>query len=212
MSKPIEPQNDLLKKSLNAFNLLSFYSPIVICVGVIMFSMFTATYNKAGIYLCLVFFVSCIRRAFYKPSLEYVMPEICLTGLEDMMLPRDVTYSIFILTFTMVYFVIPMILVSTQTKTNMINYGIIFFFIAYIILDIYVKYNLKCISSTYLILTNFIAALFVGGLIVLLMYGSKMKTYLYINEANSNKEVCSMPTKQQFKCNVYKNGELVGNL
>jgi hypothetical protein len=43
------------------------------------------------------------------------------------------------------------------------------------------------------------------------MYGSKFNNYLYINEINTNKEVCSMPTKQQFKCSVYKNGELVGS-
>ena len=31
----------------------------------------------------------------------------------------------------------------------------------------------------------------------------------FINELNSNKEVCTMPSQQQFKCSVYKNGELV---
>jgi hypothetical protein len=43
------------------------------------------------------------------------------------------------------------------------------------------------------------------------MYGSNLKGYLFINEINNNKEVCSMPSKQQFKCSVYKNGELVGS-
>ena len=44
------------------------------------------------------------------------------------------------------------------------------------------------------------------------MYGTELKGYLYINEINSNKEVCSMPSKQQFKCKVYKDGALVGNI
>ena len=55
--------------------------------------------------------------------------------------------------------------------------------------------------------------MFLGGVIAgLIMYGSELKSYLYINEINTNKEVCSMPSKQQFKCKVYKDGTLVGNM
>ena len=97
-------------------------------------------------------------------------------------------------------------------KINMMNYRILFFFIAYIVLDIYIKSNLKCIAKTELILANILVALFLGITIIVIMYGSRLKTYLYINETNSNKEVCSMPSKQQFKCNVYRNGELIGNV
>ena len=32
------------------------------------------------------------------------------------------------------------------------------------------------------------------------------------NEIQSNKQMCSMPKNQTFKCNVYKNGEIIGNL
>jgi hypothetical protein len=46
----------------------------------------------------------------------------------------------------------------------------------------------------------------------MVMYGTTLKDYLYINEANTNKEVCSMPSKQQFKCKVYKDGTLIGDV
>ena len=35
---------------------------------------------------------------------------------------------------------------------------------------------------------------------------------LFINELTSNKEVCTRPSKQQFKCKVYKDGTLIGDI
>ena len=43
------------------------------------------------------------------------------------------------------------------------------------------------------------------------MYSYGASKYLFFNEVSSDKEMCSMPTKQKFKCAVYKNGELIGN-
>ena len=36
--------------------------------------------------------------------------------------------------------------------------------------------------------------------------------YLFFNEVSSNKDICYQPSEQTFKCNVYKDGELVGNI
>ena len=44
------------------------------------------------------------------------------------------------------------------------------------------------------------------------MYTDNSSKYLFLNETQSNKDVCSMPKKQTFKCSVYKNGELIGSL
>ena len=48
-----------------------------------------------------------------------------------------------------------------------------------------------------------------GAAVATLMYSSSLQKYLFINTGGSTKEVCSMPSKQTFKCSVYKNGELV---
>jgi hypothetical protein len=45
---------------------------------------------------------------------------------------------------------------------------------------------------------------------VILFYSDKI-SLLFINELNSNKEVCTVPSKQQFKCSLYRNGEIVGS-
>jgi hypothetical protein len=36
---------------------------------------------------------------------------------------------------------------------------------------------------------------------------------IFYNETNAgNGDVCSMPSKQTFRCNVYKNGEIIGSV
>jgi hypothetical protein len=182
--------------------------------------MFTLTIDKALVFFVWIFLITFIRIIVFKGlfsknnSIEEI-PIICSTGLTELFIPKDVTYSTYILTFTMMYFTVPMIMVSAQNNVNMINYGIIWFFISYIVLDIFIKNTLSCIPGFFskIIIGNILSGMFLGGFIAgLIMYGTNLKTYLYINEVNTNKEVCSMPSKQQFKCRVFKDGTLIGNL
>jgi hypothetical protein len=212
-----EIQNTLIKNIMNVCNTLSFYSPIIICVSIIVFSIFTATMEKSFVFFIWVFIITFIRIIVFKglsidTDTNKQLPSICLTGLSEIFIPKDVTYSTYILSFTLMYFLTPMVMVSVQNKTNVINYGVMSFFIAYIILDLFIKQSLACIPGVFssVVIGNILSGIFLGGLISgLIMYGSTLKGYLFINEMNTNKEVCSMPSKQQFKCSIYKNGELV---
>jgi len=214
-------QNSLFLNTMNIFNSLSFYSPLIVSVSVVVFSMFTLTMEKAFFFFLWVFVITFIRiivfKGFNSKSKQVIpeIPAICTTGLTELFIPKDITYSTYILSFTMMYFLMPMIMVSSQHKINDINYGVISFFIAYICLDLFIKKSLNCIPAFFSvnILTNIVSGLFLGGVISgIIMYGTNLKPYLYINELNSNKEICSTPSKQQFRCSVYKNGTLVGNM
>ena len=215
-----EFQNALFNNAMNIINSLSFYAPIIICVSIVAFSMFTATMEKAMVFFVWIFLITFIRIIIFKglSSDNGLLTELdprCLTGLTEIFIPRDVTYSTYILTFTMMYFITPMIMVSKQNNINAINYGVLAFFIGYIALDLFIKNSLKCVSGLFssLVIGNVLGGMCLGAVIAgLIMYGSNMKSYLYINEVNTNKEVCTMPSKQQFRCNVYKDGTLVGNL
>ena len=57
---------------------------------------------------------------------------------------------------------------------------------------------------------NILLGLISALLIIVFMYAGGSGQYLFFNETQNNKEVCSMPSQQTFKCNVYKNGELIG--
>jgi hypothetical protein len=214
-----ELQNVLFNNTMNTFNSLSFYSPLIICVSVVVFSMFTATMEKAFVFFMWIFVITFLRIIIFKgigsKSPENNIPDICLTGLTQIFIPKDITYSTYIMSFTLMYFLMPMIMISSQSNTNAINYGVLAFFIAYIALDLFIKKSLSCIPAFFstLVIGDLLSGVFLGGVISgLIMYGSTLKSYLYINEINANKEVCSMPSKQQFKCRVFKNGELVGNV
>lgn len=202
--------------SMNLLYSLSFYSPIIILISVLLFSIFTGSISKVAWYYLWVFVITFLRVILFKSTgySDESIPEICSTGLTDIFIPKDVTYSTYILTFTMMYFFFPMVMVSNQSNINVINYGVLAFFITYIMLDLFIKSSLHCIPSFFskLVIGNIVSGLFLGGVIAgIIMYGSNLKGYLFINEVNNNKEVCSMPSKQQFKCSVYKNGELVGS-
>jgi hypothetical protein len=184
--------------------------------------MFTATMEKAFVFFVWIFIITFLRIIIFKgldatkssQSSVTEIPNICMTGLTQIFIPQDVTYSTYILTFTLMYFLMPMIMLSKQNNINAINYGVLAFFISYIALDLFIKRSLMCIPSfmSSLVIGNILSGLFLGGVIAgLIMYGSTLKPYLYINEVNNNKEVCSMPSKQQFKCRLFKNGELVSS-
>lgn len=211
-------QNVLLNNSMNIFCTLSFYSPIIICVSIIVFSMFASTIEKAFVYFIWIFIITFLRIIIFKglkTNKEYEMPQICLTGLSELFIPNDITYSTYILAFTMMYFIMPMIMLSAQKKINIINYGVLAFFISYIALDLFIKKSLSCVPGIFskIVIGDIISGLCLGAVVsALIMYGSSLKGYLFINEINSNKEVCSMPSKQQFKCRMYKDGTLVGDI
>ena len=210
-------QNSLFDNITQICYSLSFYSPIIICVSIVLFSMFTSSIGKAFAFFVCIAIITFIRIIVFKGlnTLEpNQIPSICSTGLSELFIPQDITYSTFILTFTMMYLITPMIMISTQNKMNFINYRILAFFLAYIVLDLFVKNQLNCIQLfSSLVIGNILSGLFLGAVISgIIMYGSTLKSYLYINEINTNKEACSRPSKQQFKCRVFKDGTLIGNM
>jgi hypothetical protein len=211
-------QNAVLTISMDVFYSLSFYAPLIICVSMSLFSMFTSSWPKLGFYFLWILVITFIRILVFKgigTKIDENLPSRCLIGVTEIFIPQDITYSTYILSFTLMYLIMPMIMISSQNKINAINYGVLGFFIFYIILDLGIKLRLSCLNNLFsgLVLGDILSGLFLGGIIAgPIMYGTNLKKYLYINEINSNKEVCSLPNKQQFKCQVYKDGTLVGNI
>lgn len=210
-----EPQNPFFMSFMNTLNSLSFYSPIIICVGIVFFSILTSTMTKAFAFFVSLFLITSLRIFAFKlvGTSNDLISDRCLSAMSQYV-PGDVTYSTYILSFTMAYFIFPMIMISKQKNVNMMNYSVLGFFIGYIFFDLSIKTSLECISGFFSkpFLGNMLGGIFLGGVASLIMYGSNLKTYLYINEINTNKEVCSMPSKQQFKCKVFKDGTLIGNI
>jgi hypothetical protein len=136
------------------------------------------------------------------PSPSYTN-EIC--GSANFLPYDNSTYSTFVLCFTFFYFTLPMYI------SNNVNYVIIIFFVSYIIFDILIKISNSCIQSSTNLFGDIVGGGGLGAIIASLVYSSPLSSYLFINELSSGNQTCSMPSKQTFRCSVYKNGELVNS-
>ncbi len=186
---------------------LAFFSPIIITSSVLIFSLFIGSLGKGLFFIFWILIVTGFRIFILwllkSSPVSVFANSICNTGS---FLPFDnATYSLFILCFTFFYLTIPMYI------NQNINYGVVLFFVCYIIFDILIKMKNSCISSSKILFGEIVSGLGLGALVSSLLYGSPIRNYLFVNDVSSNKEVCNMPSKQQFKCAVYKNGELIGS-
>ena len=201
--------------SVSIFQAVSLYSPLLTMISILIFSIFSSALNKGLFYLMSVFLATAIRIFVLHTTgsdagIAYTGENaICNTGVA---IPyTGQTYSTFLLTFTVLYFVAPMFILSSVNGTNMINYGVVVFFSAYIVFDITMKKTMGCFIIDGSLAANLLSGGLAGTIIAGLLFHANQISLLFINELNSNKEVCTVPSKQQFKCQIYKGGMIVGS-
>ena len=78
-------------------------------------------------------------------------------------------------------------------------------------MDSYARVKNYCTNPVGVIF-GLILGLVIGTIYYVIIKGSGNELLLYNTDFISNKVACSRPSKQQFKCAVYKNGELLRNL
>lgn len=187
-----------------------FYSPTIL-IFIITFLSFVFQNFKGLIYLGFIIAISILRIYVYG-----------LTGHLDNMYRADqqcsaaiygnygnLTYSVFIFSFTMMYLFLPMFL------NNAANWWIFSAFVAYAILDMFIRSAYGCYSAANMIseiLLNIICGCGLSAGIVMAMYAGGSSKFLFFNEMNTGTDTCSRPANQQFKCKAYKNGELLGTV
>jgi hypothetical protein len=111
--------------------------------------------------------------------------------------------SLFI-AFTIAYLLLPM------KYNNQINYVILACLLGLLVLDAITKVNKRCTTSGGTFLGSLVGFI-LGTLWYTLFHTSGYDSLLYFDELRSNNVVCSRPSKQSFKCSVYKNGQLVSS-
>ena len=107
------------------------------------------------------------------------------------------------LTFTFAYLAYGM-QVNDVVKQNAFTY---LFFLILLGLDTLWNYSYSCYSAGQLVFSA-ILGMFGGFIWGGMLNSSKAKHLLYFS-ALSGKDVCSRPSKQTFKCEVYKNGKKI---
>jgi hypothetical protein len=186
---------------------MSFFSPIVL--SIVMLSLSFVFQNFKGfIFLGYLLGVCLIRNYIYSyklngiPELPSVTP-ICSSIQYSKY--GNPSFSAFVFAFTTMYISFPMF------SNGEVNFWIFGGLLAYFFLDIFIKMYKKCIDKTKTgdLFLNVLLGLASAALIVTLMYAGGSSKFLFFNETSSTKEVCSVAKNQNFKCSLYRNGELI---
>ena len=216
MSKEIEMRNlksipmDVLKAipgtpdPLNVYNLGIFYSPIIIVIVVIAYSLVFHG-SKGIIYLAIVLLMTVSRIYVYSkfPDTDRLNGTIC--NKLQFANNGNSSLSAFLFGLTIIYLVLPMI------NNSDLNVFFLVGWIAYLLLDFFTRKFYGCLKTT-----DYLINLFIGSILgvawVYIMYQIQSGKYLFFNEFSSNTETCSMPSKQQFKCFVMQNGQEISEV
>jgi hypothetical protein len=185
---------------------LSFYSPIIL-ISSLVFLSFSYQNFKGFIYLG--FLLACL---FAREFIYYISGSN--PTIDDGTICTSIQYSkygnpafsAFVFAFTIMYLGFPMF------SNGAPNFWVFFGMVVYFFLDMGIKLYKNCILHTGDLFLNILLGLTSSALIVVLMYSGGSSKYLFFNQVSSNKDVCSMPSKQTFKCAMYKNGELIKNI
>jgi hypothetical protein len=193
----------IMFQPMNIIVLLTFYSPLIVALGVFSMSFIFQNF-KGFIYLGFLLAISVARE--FLLMISGASPKASQNRVCDMAQYSkygNAGFSLFVLAFTVCYICMPMFL------NKDVNWWVFGGLLAYLLMDIGIRYMKQCITSASDILLSLITGAAAGVLIPGLLYVGGSSKYLFFNEISSSKEICSMPKKQQFKCNVFKNGELV---
>lgn len=185
---------------------MSFFSPIIL--SIVMLSLSFVFQNFKGfIFLGYLLGVCLIRNYVYMLNGAPEMPSgnsICSSIQYSKY--GNPTFSAFVFAFTIMYISFPMF------SNGEVNFWIFGGLLAYFFLDMFIKVYKKCVVKTGDLFLNVLLGLASSALIVTLMYAGGSSKFLFFNETSSTKEVCSVPSKQMFRCQVFKDGTLVGNI
>jgi hypothetical protein len=185
---------------------LSFFSPIIL--SIVMLSLSFVFQNFKGfIFLGYLLGVCLIRNYVYMLNgSETLKNDNTICSSIQYSKYGNPTFSAFVFAFTIMYISFPMF------SNGEVNFWIFGGLLAYFFLDIFIKIYKKCVIKTGDLFLNVLLGLASSALIVTLMYAGGSSKFLFFNETSSTKEVCSVPSKQTFKCSVFKDGTLVGNI
>lgn len=184
---------------------LSFFSPIILATSITGLSFIFQNF-KGFIYLGFLLATCIVRNYIYAMSGSTPNVNdgtICSTVQYGKY--GNPTFSAFVFSFTLMYLSLPMF------SNGAPNFWIFSAILIYFFIDLFIKLYKKCVVQIGDLLLNIGFGLATAALIVTCMYAGGSSKFLFFNEVSSNKEVCSQPSKQTFKCNVFKNGELIGS-
>jgi hypothetical protein len=195
-----------LFQPMNIIIFLSFFSPIILAVSITSLSFIFQNF-KGLIYLGFLIAACVVRNYVYMVSGSAPVANdrtIC-TSIQYSKYGNP-TFSAFVFAFTIMYLSLPMF------SNGAPNFWVFSSLISYFLIDIFIKIYKNCVVKMSDLFLNVLLGVASSALIVTLMYTGGSGKYLFFNEVSSNKDICYQPKEQTFKCEVFRDGTLVGNI
>jgi hypothetical protein len=195
-----------LFQPMNLVVFSSFFSPFILAAGITSLSFIFQNF-KGLIYLG--FLVGCCFVRSYVYMISGSNPSVndkTICSTVQYTKYGNPTFSAFVFAFSIMYLSIPMF------SNGSVNFWVFISLITYFFLDMFIKIYKKCILQMSDLFLNVLLGATSATLIVTLMYAGGSGKYLFFNEVSSNKEMCYQPSKQTFKCQMYKDGTLISEL
>lgn len=196
----------------NLFQYLSFTSPFLVIFFITLLAIMQNSLEKGlifnmGIVLVsvLVIIVKNILKSKQNKSASpfcNVLPRPFTSGAEDIY--DNPSLSSAILSFSSMYLIWPMIVNNQQ------NYILLIVLLTITCINAVVEWYMLC-SGIMGILIGILLGVGLGIGYYYLINLSKSSKLVYFNEQISNNIYCSKPSKQNFKCELYKDGEPIRN-
>ena len=185
---------------------LTFFSPIILAVSITSLSFIFQNF-KGLIYLGFLLAVCIVRNYIYMLSgSQPIVNDRTICNSVQYSKYGNPTFSAFVFAFTIMYLSMPMF------SNGAANLWVFVSLVAYACVDIFIKVYKNCIPKMSDLFLNVLMGLVSGAAIVSLMYIGGSGKYLFFNEVSSNKDICYQPKEQTFKCNLFRNGEMVGSI
>jgi len=191
---------------MNIAVFLSFFSPIILAISITSLSFIFQNF-KGLIYLGFLIGCCVVRSFVYMLSgaSPIVSDKTICTSVQYSKYGNP-TFSSFVFAFTIMYLSFPMF------SNGTINFWVFISLITYFFADMFIKIYKNCIIKIGDLFLNVLLGAASAALIVTLMYAGGSGKYLFFNEVSSDKEICYQPSKQTFKCKMFKDGQLISEL
>ena len=188
------------------FQYFSMISPFLVVLLFVLISVINSNL-KGMIYLLgiiLLFFIVVMFQNVLRGEVDPNQHPYCklFTGSPEINGIPSFNSAIFL--FTFIYMFLPMFL------HGIMNFPLVVILLSLYAMDVVMKTSNRCTSPSGVILGSFVGLIW--GITWYFIIKSQNSELLYYDDLISNKVACSRPTQQQFKCSVYKNGELLKTL
>jgi len=209
MPQPQGPVGPVPMTLTNLFQYISFTAPILVIFFITLFSIMQNNLEKGLIFNMGIVILSTIvyilknvirnKQSVYASPFCNIMPGPFTVTSDDNIFDAP-SMSTSILSFSSTYLIYPML------NNNQHNYTLLVFLIGITSINAVVEYNQNC-SDIMGIVFGLLLGIIFAIVYYNILYMSKKSNLVYFSDPISNNVQCSKPTKQNFKCEVYKDGK-----